>query len=234
VAGSYDGDFTGLTPPALNMLTRGTLWRQATPLALKLLRMGGVDYVVALHDPPSPELVEVARFASVFAEPVRVLRVQDTLPRAYVVDRVRAASGPDAVEVLRDPAFDPRTEVLLPEGTPAPPPSEGFLGEARFVARRADRIELEVTASAPAHVVLIETDDPGWHASVDGHPAPIRNANLLFRGVFVPAGTHRVVFEYRHRAELLGLALTGLGLAVGLGYWELRRRRRSSDGHAGG
>ena len=234
VAGSYDGDFTGLAPPSLNMLTRGTLWTQATPLALKLLRMGGVDYVVALHDPPSPELVEVGRFASVFAEPVRVLRVQRTLPRAYVVDRVRPASGPDAVEVLRDPAFDPSSEVLLPEGTPAPPPSASFEGEALIVTRRADRVELEVTASSPAHVVLIETDDPGWHASVDGRPAPIRNANLLFRGVFVPAGTHRVAFEYRPRAELLGLALSSLGLAVGLGYWELRRRRPRGSGHAGG
>jgi uncharacterized membrane protein YfhO len=32
---------------------------------------------------------------------------------------------------------------------------------------------------------------------VDGKPQPILRANLLFRGVEVPAGKHRVEFEFR-------------------------------------
>jgi hypothetical protein len=39
-----------------------------------------------------------------------------------------------------------------------------------------------------------------------------------------------VVFEYRPRAEQLGLALSSLGVALGLAYWELARRRRAAAG----
>jgi uncharacterized membrane protein YfhO len=37
----------------------------------------------------------------------------------------------------------------------------------------------------------------GWEAYVDGERRPILRANLLFRGVEVPAGHHRVEFRFR-------------------------------------
>ena len=37
---------------------------------------------------------------------------------------------------------------------------------------------------------------PGWIAEIDGKPAPVLRADVLFRGVEVPPGEHRVVFRY--------------------------------------
>ena len=37
---------------------------------------------------------------------------------------------------------------------------------------------------------------PGWIAEIDGKPAPVLRADVLFRGVEVPPGHHRVVFRY--------------------------------------
>ena len=37
---------------------------------------------------------------------------------------------------------------------------------------------------------------PGWVAEIDGKPAPVLRADVLFRGVEVPPGHHRIVFRY--------------------------------------
>ena len=37
---------------------------------------------------------------------------------------------------------------------------------------------------------------PGWIAEIDGKRAPVLRADVLFRGVEVPPGYHRIVFRY--------------------------------------
>ena len=37
---------------------------------------------------------------------------------------------------------------------------------------------------------------PGWIAEIDGARAPILRADVLFRGLEVPAGRHRIVFRF--------------------------------------
>ncbi|HET6375273.1 MAG TPA: hypothetical protein VFF88_04425, partial [Methylocella sp.] len=59
------------------------------------------------------------------------------------------------------------------------------------------RVELDVVAERPGIAVLHDLFYPGWEASVDGQKAPVLRANILFRGVEVPAGHHRVTFCFR-------------------------------------
>lgn len=230
VAGSYDGSFTGLAPPALSLLSVAAQQGRESPLLVRLLRLGSVDYVVALEDLPLPGLTEVGRFDSVYAEPVRLLRVDRPLPRAYVVDRVRSAPGPEALGELMAPGFDPERDVVLVEPDSPHRPALDFRGTVRLVRRRADRIELEVTASAPGYVVVTQAWDPGWRASVDGNLAELLNANLLFCGVRIPAGPHRVQLLYRPPSAAWGAAATVLAIVLGLGWWGSARRRRAASG----
>ena len=37
---------------------------------------------------------------------------------------------------------------------------------------------------------------PGWVAEIDGERVPILRADVLFRGLEVPAGRHRVQFHF--------------------------------------
>ena len=92
-------------------------------------------------------------------------------------------------------------------------------GKARIVEEVPERVVVETDASMPSYLVLSDTFDPGWSAMVDGRPAPIRPAYVAFRAVYLPEGTHRVVFSYRPAGFELGLVLSALGVIFALFLW---------------
>src|SRR5262249_10557352 len=71
---------------------------------------------------------------------------------------------------------------------------------------------------------LADTFDPGWSATVDGRPAPVRPAYAAFRAVALRAGRHTVVFTYVPEGFSVGLAITlaSLALGVALIFWPRR------------
>jgi hypothetical protein len=92
------------------------------------------------------------------------------------------------------PAGDPRTTVVL-EG-PAAAGGKGG-GDARIIRYRNTNIETSVESANGGWLVLNDLWHSWWYAEVDGVPAPILRANVLFRAVAVPAGLHRVSFRFR-------------------------------------
>lgn len=224
--GSYDGDFTGLAPAALTQFSQLVVAHQSWPLGLRLLQLGSVDYVVALHPQAFGGLPEIARHASVFAAPIRVFRVPAPLPRAYVVSGARVASGPSAFAALADPAFDPRMEVVLPEPGVGSRPRPDFSGSARILGRRPDRLELEAELDAPGFLVITEAYHPDWVAMVDQVRAEVLPANILFRAVAVPAGKHAIELSYRPRAASIGALVSGAAALFGIAFSALRRPAR--------
>jgi len=127
---------------------------------------------------------------------------------------VRVVPDGEALAALVDPRFDFRREVLLAGGLPPRRPGIDSPGESRFVSYLPDRLQLQVSARRDALVVLLDSYDPGWRASVDGRPAPVLRVNVAFRAVPVPAGDHRVEMRYRPPALLLGVAVSALVAAI--------------------
>ncbi|HEX9680784.1 MAG TPA: hypothetical protein VGA32_04970, partial [Anaerolineales bacterium] len=72
----------------------------------------------------------------------------------------------------------------------------------------------EVEAEGPGHLILAETMYPGWRARVDGEPASIEAAGDLWRAVALPAGRHRVRFEFAPGRAGLGAAISLFTLAA--------------------
>jgi hypothetical protein len=226
IGGSFDGDFTGLAPPPQTELSWMLLRLRGTPLATRLLRMGSVGYVVTVGDAPFPGLEPVADVPSGVTSGVRWFRVPAPLPRSYWVGAARVASTPaEAYAVLADPAFAPEREVILAGGSPRLAAAPSARGRSRILARRADRVRLEVSASAPGYVVLLETYNSGWKATVDDQPVEVLNANVVFQAVALTAGVH--VVEISYRPPLVVPALTVSAFTVVLAGLALALRKRA-------
>jgi hypothetical protein len=176
----------------------------------RILELSGVAFLVSLHDPGAPELELVGR-APGLLEDVLTFRVRKALPRAYAVSGVRVAADEASVAALMDAGFDPAGEIVLSDGAPRP---AGRAGRVRIEHLGFDRVTLDAELESPGHVVLLESWDPGWTASVDGVPAPVRRANLIFRAVPVPVGRHRVEMRYRPVEVGVGAALSLISVLV--------------------
>ena len=77
------------------------------------------------------------------------------------------------------------------------------VGMARIISYR--NTEVTVETDSPSAVLLVLTDvlHPWWRAEVDGASADILKADVLFRGVAVPAGRHVVRFTFHPFAGAL-------------------------------
>ncbi|HYP01328.1 MAG TPA: YfhO family protein, partial [Pyrinomonadaceae bacterium] len=171
------------------------------------------NFSTALHRPPisvdAADVMASGRWEAAHAEGnVVVLRNTRTLPRAWLASEAEAIGGEEALRLIRgDEAkhegknFDPRRTALLevaPQELPALAGGELAAGSgASVVAYDANHIAIETKADKPSVLVVSEIFYPGWEATVDGQPAPIRLTDYLLRGVYLEAGSHRVEMRYR-------------------------------------
>jgi hypothetical protein len=118
----------------------------------------------------------------------------DAFPRALFATRARSA---DFAEMVRGgvwPEADLRSTVLLAD---APPAAARRPGEVRISGYRNTEVVLEADSPDGGWVVLNDLWHPWWFADIDGQPAELLRANVLFRAVAVPAGRHQLRFRFR-------------------------------------
>ena len=136
--------------------------------------------------------------------------------RAWLVHGLRPVQDDaDALRELADPAFDPRTAVVVPGEAPARPPASAAPGESLTIASyEPERVVLRADVKTPAFLVLADAAFPGWEATVDGAPVPVLQANLMFRAVALEPGAHEIVFAYRPASWRWGLIISVAMLGV--------------------
>jgi Bacterial membrane protein YfhO len=117
------------------------------------------------------------------------------LPRFFLVHEIRPVQSLAEARAAISGGMDfSKTAILDTPLTLAPAAGPE---NVRAVSYEPDALEIEATASAAGMLVLSENNYPGWHAWLDGAQTPIYSADIAFRGVAVPAGTHRIRMEFR-------------------------------------
>ncbi|QFU16848.1 YfhO family protein [Microvirga thermotolerans] len=137
-----------------------------------------------------------------------IYRLNGASPRAYVAHEVSPVNSEAALDQEELPEFNRQSEALIDDAS-MPLLKERYASSAegaspkdlqdrvRIVSYQRNSVTVEVEAEAAGVLVLHDVYYPGWEVTVDGERKPLLRANLLFRGVEVPEGKHRVEFNFR-------------------------------------
>jgi hypothetical protein len=218
-----------------------------TPRSLRTLRLLGVTHLlraksVLADRPPLDRLVpypplRLAGLTQVYdGQDARVYRIEGALPRAWLVAGQQVVGGgAEALATVTRPGFDARRVAVTEERLPGlradgREPAAGA-GTASIVSYGDDRVVVRARAQRSGLLVLNDTQYPGWRATVDGRPAPVKRVDYVLRGIPLPAGRHTVELRYEPLTWRIGclvsvFATIGLAAAAALG---LRRRRGPPD-----
>jgi hypothetical protein len=137
-----------------------------------------------------------------------IYRLEASSPRVYLATVVSPVDSDAVLDQDELPEFDRSQEALVDEASlPLLAGSYGAAASdvgplpakasARIVEYSVNDVTVEVESDRAGVLVLHDLYYPGWEVTVDGESRPLLRANLLFRGVEVPAGRHRVAFGFR-------------------------------------
>jgi hypothetical protein len=148
------------------------------------------------------------------------------LPRAFAAYGWRqSASLEESLDLTaRRAARRSRDEPAIETSEPSPPGRPRPASTAQIVEDTDTTVTVDLEASEPGHLVLLDSYYPGWRAEVDGRDAEISPAMGAFRAVKVPSGDHRVRFRYRPASVYVGGAITLVTLALLATIFVLSRR----------
>ncbi len=166
--------------------------------------------------------------------PFALIEFTGALPRAklfsaWLVDTNDART----LATLTSPAHDPTLSVLvstpLPPGVPAVAASDTHLvpGSVEFTGYAPKRVELKATVTQPSVLLLNDKFDPNWSVRVNDQPAALLRCNYLMRGVYLPAGTHRIEFTYHVSMRPLAVSVAAILAGLGLLGWVAADGRRA-------
>jgi len=163
---------------------------------------------------------------------------QDALPPAFLVHCwTWVAEGTAIDDVALMGTSELRTWVVLePPPDQAAPPDRSTQcepgSEVAVETYKSERVVLSADTDRDAVLVLTDTWDPGWQATIDGQPTTVLRADHALRAVRLSAGEHRVIFSYEPSWLLPGAAVSTSSLIVTM-LWPvvptgwLRRRLRA-------
>lgn len=213
--------------------------------ALESLAVSGAGELAALTLVDSRtgdfQQVTLGHWRLALSSDVKLYENLNVLPRAFVIDgNVSIVSDTwlgteDAIRIMAAPAFDPAVNAVLHTDTPSaqifpPAQASGATGDstAEIISYTPTRVEVRVNAVRRGVLILTDSYDAGWRATVNDAPAPLYRANAMFRAVAVDAGESLVTFSYAPSWSPLGFIISGVSWAL-LGVFVLVLRRRPRD-----
>lgn len=122
-------------------------------------------------------------------------------PRAngngWFVGRLDFVRGADAEMAALDRLDTKRAAVADEAFRPQLGGAQLGTGTVRLTSYKPNELRYDVTSDKGGVVVFSEVYYPGWTATIDGQPAELGRANYVLRALKVPAGSHKVVMEFR-------------------------------------
>ena len=137
------------------------------------------------------DLEEIAHTADAF-----IYENPRALPRVMFLHDYRVVDFEELIRSGWPAGVDPKRTLLLDHAPPHPPAGPAGEGTARIVDYKNTEVTVDVESDTGGFLLLTDAWHPWWRAEVDGVPAPILKADVLFRAVEVGSGRHRIRFTF--------------------------------------
>jgi hypothetical protein len=178
-----------------------------------------------LHTAPFIKLAGPVR--NVVGSMVYAYKIPMTNPYAWTATAIVKAPQLQALATVLNPRFDPTTVAIADtsardiQGTQIstlPPPSSTH---ATITAYRPGSVDLTLAPPPAAGQALVVSENyfPGWHATVDGKPAPVGLTNFNLIGVALPQGARQVSLRFIDAAYEKGKVVTLIAALVAIAAW---------------
>jgi hypothetical protein len=154
----------------------------------------------------------------------------DHLPRIRWATEAVVVTDPDQRVALLSEGVAPERVVLSAQPDA---PLVGGGADVRAVVSDTNRVDVEVATDDGGYLVVADSIQDGWRASIDGVTVPILDADHAVGAVAVPPGTHSVRLAYDPKGRSIGAVVTLIALLVSLGVVGAsvgRRLTRPRDG----
>ncbi len=205
--------------PAKLKIYNTFLAKTGNAAAIPVLRMMNVKYLISSQKINHPELslVKSGAIKSTRGDlPIEVYEVNNTLPRAWFVNKTEIVLEEDVWNKIIQPDFDPHKIAYVPNEVSVS--SEGQVSITHF-KKSIHRITMSTESDGNHLLVLSEVYYPlRWKAKIDGEETQTHIVNGILRGVVVPTGKHTIEFIYDKSAFNKGLTISFVSFVLALGF----------------
>ncbi len=187
-----------------------------------LLDIGGVRYAI-LSYPVNSEEFKLVKKDSVKEKDVYLYEYRGYPGRFLFFPKAQFISDEKKVMLkMIDQKTDFKKELIISDSSaasPKGPEASKATGNVKLLSYEPNEIVLSSESDGNGFIYASDTYYPGWRAYVDGKQTKIYRANLAFRAIEVPAGSHTVVFRYVPVSFYIGCILTFFGILLCIWLW---------------
>jgi hypothetical protein len=197
-------------------------------LGKRFLDVSGVRYVITAYELTDKDF-SLLQSIEAGAKTSRLYEYMSYPGRFILYGRIHTVKDDKEMkEKLLDRSIDLRQELVILSKDSIALNEENVKGEVRLLSYNANKAFFECETQSDSFLYVSDAYYPGWKAYLDGKEARIYRANLAFRAIYIPRGTHTVLFVYRPLSFYIGFCLTVFGLLASL--FLLTRRRGRTHG----
>ncbi len=154
----------------------------------KIIDLLNVKYVFSLSD------INNERFEKVFEEgQTKIYKNNNYLARAFFVER--AISKKTNQEQINEMFSQDLSKVAVTDGFDVQ--GKLSIGKAEIKKYKENEMIIKTENIGNGFLVLSDVNYPTWEVFIDGKKERIYKTNYAFRGVFVPKGSHEIIFKNR-------------------------------------
>jgi hypothetical protein len=179
-----------------------------------LFALAGLRYYIA----PAGSPLRFGSFRPAFTGEGKTVLEGPAFPRCLISASARALpTEADVLFALASPGYDPAGEVFLEKEPPGRfRAGTGSPGRVLRVEETPNRLLVEAEMEKDGILLVNDAWDRGWSARSGGIGLEVYRANYLMRAVFLPPGSHRVLFSYRPRGLPAGAVISAAAWILGM------------------